>query len=195
MGHDEDQQIVSAVLAGDVDAFSILVERYQKPVFNLMLRMTGSQEDAVDLAQETFIKAYEQLHRFRLGGKFYTWIYTIGLNHARNFLRRSNVSRRLFVEDNEAEPGVDNPGRNEDNLCARLDYRQLHEALQQLPVDYREAVVLRYHEELSMEDIAHALDISVSGAKMRVQRGLKKLKSFLEKRHDENNKKFDSSTG
>ena len=194
MHHEEDQQVVAAVLAGDVNAFSILVARYQKPVFNLMLRMTGSQEDAVDLAQETFLKAYEQLHRFRRDRKFFTWLYTIGLNHARNFLRRSKASRSLFVEDNEAEPAVDRPDRNEDNICMQLDSRRLQEALRLLPVDYREAVVLRYHQELSMEDVAQALEISVSGAKMRVHRGLKKLKDLLEKNHHEN-ENLTSSTG
>jgi RNA polymerase sigma-70 factor (ECF subfamily) len=194
MHHEEDQQVVAAVLAGDVNAFSILVARYQKPVFNLMLRMTGSQEDAVDLAQETFLKAYEQLHRFRRDRKFFTWLYTIGLNHARNFLRRSKASRSLFVEDNDAEPAVDRPDQNEDNICMQLDSRRLQEALRLLPVDYREAVVLRYHQELSMEDVAQALEISVSGAKMRVHRGLKKLKDLLEKNHHEN-ENLASSTG
>ena len=182
---DETTWIIQAQ-QGDDEAFTNLVETYQKPVYNLCYRMLGEPEAAEDAAQETFLKAYEQLHRFRRDGKFFTWLYTIGLNHSRNFLRRSKASRNLFVEDNEAEPEVDRPDRNEDNICMQLDSRRLQEALRQLPLDYREAVVLRYHQELSMEDVALALEISVSGAKMRVHRGLKKLKDLLEKSHHEN---------
>lgn len=177
----EDAEVIAAIWDGDVNAYSILVSRYQKPVFNLMFRMTGSYEDATDLAQETFIKAYDQLHRFQKGKKFFPWLYTIGMNHAKNFLRQRNRTHCVSIDDCEMGSGLDYPGQQEDNICSKLDYELLHTALDQLPLDYREALVLRYHEELSMEDVAFALKLKLSAAKMRVHRGLARLREILEK--------------
>lgn len=177
----DDQRFIAAVLAGDVNAYGVLVERYQKPIFNLMYRMTGSHADALDLAQEAFIKCYEQLHRFQQQRKFYPWLYTIALNHARNFLRKKMTSKTSPLGDQEIGSGLDYPRQQEDFLCSKLDAKRLAKAMQDLPWDYREAVVLRYHEDFSMEDIAAALQLSVSGAKMRVHRGLKRLRDILMK--------------
>ncbi|HBD07298.1 MAG TPA: RNA polymerase [Syntrophobacteraceae bacterium] len=185
MDQASDHQVVSAVLAGDVEAYGALVQRYQKPIYNLMFRLTGSYADSLDLAQETFIKAYEALHRFRKGSRFFPWLYSIGLNHGRNFLRRNKIVQVVDLDDWEESSGLDHPGQEEDNLCARLDAHDLTKALTRIPVDYREAVVLRYHEELSMEEIASILKVSVSGAKMRVHRGLRKLREILEKGYHE----------
>jgi RNA polymerase sigma-70 factor (ECF subfamily) len=142
--------------------------------------MSGSYEDAVDLTQETFIRAYEQLHRFQQGRKFFSWLYTIGLNHAKNFLRKNGQSRTVSLEEFDLDCELSFPCDQEMALCARSDVRQLQAALNQLPVEYREAVLLRYFEDLSMDDVAESLGLSVSGAKMRVHRGLKKLREILE---------------
>jgi RNA polymerase sigma-70 factor (ECF subfamily) len=175
----EEYQIIAAVLSGDVDAYRFLVERYQKPIFNLMYRVTGSREDALDLAQETFIKAYEKLHSFREGAKFFPWLYTIGFNHARNFVRKRKMVRSLRGEDGGERESFDQPWHQEEALCTQLDCHRLDQVLKQIPLDYREALILHYHEGLSMEDIAAGLQISVSGAKMRVHRGIKKLRQIL----------------
>ncbi len=175
----EDAQAIASISSGDVDAYSILVLRYQKAVFNLMFRMTGSYEDATDLAQETFIKAYDQLYRFQTGKKFFPWLYTIGLNHARNFLRSDRKRKQVPIDDCEPDNGLDYPGE-EDRLCAKLDNQRLQTALDQLPLDYREALILRYRDELSIEDVAAALGVKESAAKMRVHRGLAKLRDILE---------------
>jgi RNA polymerase sigma-70 factor (ECF subfamily) len=175
----DDQQAISTVLTGEVNAFAVLVERYQKPIYNLMYRMTGSQADALDLAQETFIKAYEKLDRFKTGKKFFPWLYTIGLNHARNFLRRAQLEPSPVGEDWEEGVHQNYHGEEEDRLCQQLDHQRVQRALLELPMEYREAVLLRYQEELSMEDIAAALQLSVSGAKMRVHRGLDRLRRMI----------------
>jgi len=179
MGHSEDQQAIVAVLSGDTNAYASLVTSYQRPVFNLMYRMTNSYQDAVDLTQEAFIRAYEHLHRFRLGENFYPWIYQISLNHARNFLRKNRALRNGSSEGVEPDCLASPHGKDEEQICSALDFQKVREALGRLPADYREAVFLRYHEGWSMEDIAKALEISVSGAKMRVHRGLKKIRQML----------------
>jgi RNA polymerase sigma-70 factor, ECF subfamily len=176
----DEQEIISAVLGGNKDIFSLLVLRYQKPIFNLMYRLTGSQDDALDLAQETFIKAYENLDHFKKGARFFPWLYTIGFNHGRNFKRRNKVFVSLSGGDWEEEASdTSNLSRQEEQLVFQLDSSRIFQALQHLPVDYREALILHYHEGLSMEDIAVALQLSSSGAKMRVHRGVKKLKEII----------------
>jgi RNA polymerase sigma-70 factor (ECF subfamily) len=177
--HADDAQVISAILAGDVNAYSVLVLRYQGAIFNLMFRMTGSYDDASDLTQETFIKAYDKLHRFQKGKKFFPWLYTIGLNHARNFLRHNKIARSVSLDDYEPGSGLDYAGQQEENIVEKLDYELLNAALNQLPLDYREAIILRYHEGLSMEDVAEALNLKLSAAKMRVHRGLEKLRDIL----------------
>jgi len=179
--NEDDSQLVASILEGDVNAYSTLVLRYQGAIFNLMYRMTDSYEDAGDLAQETFIKAYEQLYRFQRGKKFFPWLYTIGLNHARNFLRHNKRIQWVSLEDCAIDSELDYPCQQEDDICAKLDYAQLREALNQLPLDYREALLLRYHEGLSIEEVAEAMTLKLSAAKMRVHRGLAKLRSILEK--------------
>lgn len=180
MNLSDEQEIISAILGGNKDVYSVLVQRYQKPIFNLMYRVTRSYDDALDLAQETFIKAYENLNHFKRGARFFPWLYTIGFNHARNFKRRDRVAVRLFSRDCEEEKiGLENPSQLEEQMCNQLDARHLDQALQRLPADYREAVLLHYREGLSMEDIAIALQLSNSGAKMRVHRGIKKLREII----------------
>lgn len=179
----DDQHVICSVLNGDVNAYAVLVARYQKPIYNLMFRMSGSVADASDLAQETFIKAYKQLHRFKEGRSFFPWLYTIGLNHCRNFLRLKKSRQDVSTEDCEINAGLDDPSQREARLLTQLDIEQLREALGRLPIDYREALILRYHQELALEDVAEALEISLSCAKMRVHRGLKKLRKILENVH------------
>lgn len=179
----DDQRVIYAILNGEVNAYAVLVARYQKPIYNLMFRMCGSVADAADLSQETFIKAYEQLHRFKEGRKFFPWLYTIGLNHCRNFLRLTKSRHAVSTEDCDLDAGLDDPSKQEERLFAQLDLERLREGLGGLPIDYREALVLRYHEELALEDVADALEISLSCAKMRVHRGLKKLREILETNH------------
>ena len=179
MDQPDDQQVICAVMNGNVNAYSILVQQYQKPIFNLMYRVTGSYEDAKDLAQETFIKAYEKLDHFRMGARFFPWLYTIGYNHARNFVQRSKPFQQSSSEDFENNSGLDYPSQQEERMLGQIDFLRIYQALEQLPIDYREAVILHYHEGLSMEDIATALQLSVSGAKMRVHRGIKKLREII----------------
>ncbi len=179
MDQRSDQEVISAVLDGNINAYAVLVARYQQPIFNLMYRMTRSHEDAVDLAQEVFFKAYKQLYRFREGQRFFPWLYTIGLNLSRNFLRRNKSARNVPIEDCEPISGLDYPGQEEERMCSRLDMKRLHHALEQLSVDHREALILRYHEEVPVEEIAAALGLSESGVRMRISRGLKKLRDLL----------------
>jgi RNA polymerase sigma-70 factor (ECF subfamily) len=185
MDHWDDQHVIAAILGGDVNAYGTLVRRYQKPIFNLMYRMTGSHADALDLSQETFIKAYDKLRLFKKDRKFFPWLYTIGLNHVRNFIRDSKSNPLSFSGDFEEDARAYIAYDMKDPLHAQIEVHHLDKALQTLPTEYREAVLLHYHEEFSMEEIAEMLQLSVSGAKMRVHRGLKKLRETILGKNDE----------
>jgi len=178
MGGNDEQNCIDRVLRGEVNAFGTLVERYQKPIFNLMYRMAGSSDKAADLTQETFIRAYQKLERFHPGKRFFPWLYSIGLNLARDSARKKKTWNPESVSTLNPElfSSCNSPGDQHDRMCESLEFLRLEKALDELPVIYREALILRYHDECSMRDIAAALNVSVSAAKMRVHRGLDMLR-------------------
>jgi RNA polymerase sigma-70 factor (ECF subfamily) len=180
----DDERTVTRVLQGDTEAFGVLVRRYQKPIFNLMYRATGSMEDAADLAQEAFTRAYDKLVSYRSERKFFAWLYTIALNVARD-CRRSNRRGPNMVPESEGSSALfDQAARQAHDPARRIEIQNLMQALGRLPIDYREALLLRYRQGFSMKEIAEMLQISVSGAKMRIHRGLAKLQQLLGEAQD-----------
>jgi RNA polymerase sigma-70 factor, ECF subfamily len=173
-----EETLVYEILSGDVNSYALLVKRYQKPIYNLMMRMTGSEQDALDLTQETFVRAYEKLEKFSPSAPFFPWLYTMGLNLARDFLRRA---KRFPIESYEPNDSFSIVIDQYDRLADQIDVQKVSEVLQSLPVDYREALLLRFHEGLSVSEVAYALGLSLSAAKMRIHRGLLKLRQLLEK--------------
>jgi RNA polymerase sigma-70 factor, ECF subfamily len=173
-----EETLVYEILSGDVNSYALLVKRHQKPIYNLMLRMTGSEQDALDLTQETFLRAYEKLEKFDPSASFFPWLYTMGLNLARDFLRRA---KRSPVESYELDDNLSMDIEQDDRLADKIDGQEVLEGLQTLPLDYREALLLRFHEGLSVSEVAYALGLSLSAAKMRIHRGLLKLRQMLKK--------------
>ena len=175
-----ENNVITDILSGDKEAYAVLIKRYQKPLFNLMLRMTLNSEDALDLTQDTFVRAYEKLDRFNPANRFFPWLYTIGLNLARDFKRKKRVRESHVDEIRETQQDLSlasNPESHE--IVKRLDLNHIQEALATLPLESREAVILRFHEDMPLKDVAMALGISISGAKMRVHRALLKLRQIL----------------
>jgi RNA polymerase sigma-70 factor (ECF subfamily) len=183
----DDGKIVAEVLEGNRNAFGILVRKYQKQVFTLMHRFTNSSSEAADLTQEAFLKAYNRLETFQPGKKFFVWLYTLSLNLARDYGRKN----KKYAE-NLTENIIDDAHREahdqEKRLIQKGEIMALLEALYRLPEDFREALILRYREDLPMKDIARILNLSVSGAKMRIHRGLIKLRELVTE--DGNEKDF-----
>jgi RNA polymerase sigma-70 factor (ECF subfamily) len=173
MNGEWEKLIVQRVLDGDHDAFAAIVETYGKPVYNLMYRMTGNRNDADDLAQETFLRAFENLGRFDARRRFFPWLYTVALNVARNHCKRSP----LALWSNITVQACGNP---ESALQARCSRQQLQGCLNQLEPHEKEAVVLRYYQGLPFEEIAGILGISCSAVKMRVYRALKRIKGWMD---------------
>ena len=172
MKEEREAEIVRKVLLGDVQAFGVLVREYQRPVYNLMFRMAGDREKAADLAQDAFTKAYEKLDSFRLGSRFFPWLYSVSLNIARDWLRARGRDRHVFVEDASILVKEENRPDDQAALHARLDGAKAFEVVMTLDPKYREALVLRYRYDFTMHEISETMGISVSGAKMRLSRGL-----------------------
>jgi RNA polymerase sigma-70 factor, ECF subfamily len=174
-----DDQVIAVVLKGDADAFRLIVEKYEKPIFNLMYRTTGNREEAADLAQDAFLRAYENIKKYKIGKKFYSWLYTIALNIARDHMRSKAREAKFHIERKaNLRMAVDTlQFREEENYYKT---QAIYQALAQLPIDYREILILKYKNGWTMRDIAKMFNISVSGAKMRVHRGLDKMRHYLE---------------
>jgi len=187
MERSEDAVLVEAVLAGNREAYALLVNRYKRQMYNLAYRMTLNSEAARDLSQETFVRAYTNLHRYRFEKSFFNWLYTICINLTRNHLAKKceilneNAYESAICEDSNPSTVHRSP---ESQMIVQQDISGLEIALSTLPEDLREAVVLRYMQELPFETVASSLSISLSAAKMRVYRGLEKLREIMAGQRD-----------
>jgi len=175
----EDNEIIRVVLDGNVNAYGRIVRKYQKPIYNLMYRASKSEQLSMEMTQEVFTRAYEKLDRFDPGRRFFSWLFAIGANLARDYLRR--VGRELLFSEAEIDGNelADNRLNHATAFEQHNELSHIMQLLDKLPFDYREALILRYREDLSMKEVASALALSTSGAKMRVHRGLKQLRTML----------------
>ena len=177
-GH-SDADLVAETIAGRRDAFDVLVERHQRHVYRTCYRVAGNHEDAADLAQEAFLKAYRGLSSFRRDASFSTWLYRIAVNAALNHV--TGPGRRL--EALEAARDVGDPRIDPaDAAVERTERaRALRAALARLPRKQRTTIVLRVYGELSHEEIARALGRSVGTVKANLFFALRNLRGLLRK--------------
>lgn len=171
-----DQQLVKRVQQGDKRAYDLLVLKYQHKIFGLISRYIRDHSEIQDVAQEAFIKAYRALPNFRGDSAFYTWLYRIAINTAKNHLvsrGRRPPSADIDVEDAEHFEG-DSPLKdieNPENVLFGLELKQvLDSAIADLPDDLRTALTLRELEDLSYEDIADVMDCPVGTVRSRIFR-------------------------
>lgn len=185
MTREQEAAIVRKVLGGDANAFEKLVLEYEKNVYNIALRMTGNSEDAADMTQEAFIKAYNSLQSFRGDSKFSVWLYRIVSNVCLDFLRSKNrrPTVSLSVEDDDGEDAqldvADESQSPELLLDRKLTRDSVRRGLDSLPPDYRQILLLREIQGLSYDEIAQALSLEVGTVKSRIFRARKRLCTFL----------------
>ena len=185
MTREQEATIIKQVLEGDVNAFEGLVKEYEKNVYNLALRMTGDPEDAADMAQDAFIKAYSSLSSFRGDSKFSVWLFRIASNLCLDFLRsrkrRPTVS--LSVENDEGEDMefeiADESQSPETLLEQKLTREAVRCGLDSLPPEQRQILLLREIQGLSYEEIAQVLELESGTVKSRIFRARKRLSAFL----------------
>jgi RNA polymerase sigma-70 factor (ECF subfamily) len=162
MEQGDDLILVRKCLQGDNGAFAIILDKYQKIVFNLAFRMVNDFDDAEDITQSVFINVFEKLQSFNSKYRFFSWLYRIAVNESLNFLNQ----RKQFEELNsEIVSEEKTPEETYDEIETTRDVQK---ALMSLKPDYRIAVVLKHFQDLSYEEISHILDIPEKTVKSRL---------------------------
>jgi RNA polymerase sigma-70 factor (ECF subfamily) len=175
----DENQFVARAIAGDLSAFDLLVEHYQKPVYNLAYRMLGNAADAEDAAQETFMRAYASLSSYEPSRKFGTWLLSITSHWCIDRLRRKKVVSLEFLQDFSLIGGMtDGPERV---ALERENEREVQHWLSALPEAYRLIVVLRYWHDLSYNEIAEVTHLPLSTVRMRLFRARRLLAAAYER--------------
>jgi len=178
-----DEELVARSMGGDLDSFNQLVLRWERPIYALAYRVIGREEDARDVAQETFLRAFRALGGFKGQAKFSSWLYRITLNLCRDWIRRE---RRAPVA--QAPEGMDlielasaaEPAESIEDLVARRELgRAVAKAMAMLPEEQRTAIVLKEYHGLTFQEIAELLDCPLSTVKTRLYQGLTVLRKHL----------------
>jgi len=183
----DERVLVKKAQAGDFEAFVSLVDKYKKRIFALARKGTGNEQDAEDIVQDTILKAIDNIDKFRGDSAFGSWLYAIALNQARRHYGKQKQTELKPIE--EYVPGGKTVSHDDLNL---FDWRDPHKvleseelkgvidrALAELPIKYREAFLLRYHEELSVKEVAQIIGESVAATKSRILRARLALRDSL----------------
>lgn len=176
-----DNDLISKVLSGDQQAYAGLVTRYQNYVFTLTLRMIKNREDAEEVAQDVFIKAYKYLADFRGASKFSTWLYTIVNNTCISFLRKKKLEIHSLENDGVFEVADSrDSGFRADLVEQKSRHTMVGNAISMLNPDDAEIITLFYKNEQSLDEIAQILGLEVNTAKVRLHRARTRLKEKME---------------
>lgn len=181
-----DQQLVERVQNGDKHAFDLLVAKYQRKLIRLLSQFVRDPAEVEDVAQEAFIKAYRALHAFRGDSAFYTWLYRIGINTAKNYLvsqgRKASTLQGIDTEDAEGFEvssllrEMDTP---ESELMSKQIAQTVNQTLEQLPEELRTAIVLREIEGLSYDEIAKIMECPIGTVRSRIFRAREAISEEL----------------
>ena len=173
MTSSDDNDLVKRCLSGDQKAFESLLDRYQKPIFNVALRMVGDADDAADLTQTVFVRAYEKLGTYNDHYKFFSWLYKIAVNASINFLEQRKRYDVLTDREVSQEPLV------EDQVDASDRVEKLETAILELSTEYRIVIVIRHFHDLSYDEMGRILDLPEKTVKSRLFTARQLLKEIL----------------
>lgn len=183
---DVDAELVARVQRGDKQAFDLLVLKYQRKIMRLLSRMIRDPSEIEDVAQESFIKAYRALPQFRGESAFYTWLYRIAINTARNWLaqnnRRPSTPSAQENEDGETFDATDNltdSSNPESEMASRQIADTVNKAINDLPEDLRNAIVMREIDGMSYEDIAESMSCPIGTVRSRIFRAREAIATRL----------------
>lgn len=173
---DRDRLCVERCLSGDIDAFEEILDRYEKPVYNLVVRLGADREEARDICQQVFVNVYQHLAAYDPGRRFFSWLYRAAVNETINHMR----SRRTFEPVTEA---VENARPNpEQAMEAAEQGREIERALRAIDVKYRLALIVRHFLQLSYEEAAYVLSVPEKTVKSRLFTARQLLREALEER-------------
>jgi len=181
----EDIEIVNRCLAGDVNAFEVLIEKYKKAVYNTAYRMMGNREEAEDVSQEAFIRMYKSLSKYNPEYKFITWALKVTTNLCLDNLRKRKGETVPIDEGFDIKDGKDTP---EEEYIRRENQKLVQDAIMRLPGKYREFLILFHHRNLSYQEIMEITGESLTIVKNRLYRARQMLKEELLSREKEREK-------
>lgn len=192
----DEKELVIAAQSGDFEAFSTLIGRHKDRIYGLARKLTGNSDDADDIVQETFLKAIDNIDKFRLEASFGTWLYSIALNEARSHFAKRKQTELRPLEDylpsahSSSDAAADNPRlfdwRDPHQALEDAELQRItDEAIRSLPYIYREAFLLRYIEEMSIKEIAEHTGESEAATKSRILRARLAIRDFLSKRFED----------
>ncbi|WP_298237067.1 RNA polymerase sigma factor [uncultured Algibacter sp.] len=174
-----DQYYISLVIDGDTNAFSVLVDRYKDLVYTLALRMLKNREEAEEVSQDTFIKIYKSINKFKGDSKFSTWVYKVTYNTCLDRLKKN----RKHFNDIPINEFTEHQVKTIDNALDSLEQEEYSKAIQEcialLPSEDAFLLTLYYFEELSLEEISKAVGLKANNVKVKIFRGRKKLATIL----------------
>lgn len=182
----DERELVKRAQAGDFEAFSTLITKYQRQVFNLAKRMTRNQADAEDILQETMLKAIDNIEKFRGDSSFGTWLYSIALNAGRAFLNQEKRADLKPIDEYLPAGGHDgdtrlHEWRDPHQVLEQAQLKKyLDEAIDELRAEYSIPFILRYIEELPVKEIARIMNLSEAATKSRILRARLFLRDKLE---------------
>lgn len=184
-----DAELVARALKGDQSAYAELLERFRRPVFSLIYRMIGDREQAEDLAQESFVKAFNNLDTYKPGYRFSSWLFKIANNHAIDHLRRARLKTvsihgsphaATAAREEETRIVLEAPGETPEQEVLALELgSEIEAAISRLRPEYRTAVILRHVENRSYEEIAEVMDVPIGTIKTFLHRARAELRGAL----------------
>ncbi|NUN69949.1 MAG: sigma-70 family RNA polymerase sigma factor [Bacteroidetes bacterium] len=178
MSPSDELQLIEEFRNGSEQAFNTLVLRYKEKIYWIVRRMVPDHDEADDITQNVFIKAYQSLGSFKGDSSFYTWLYRIAVNHALNEIRRKKL-RRTFSISEEVHQSASHEPLPLERMEQEERTRRIAEAVERLPEKQKKVFLLRYHEELPYEEIAKVLKTSVGGLKANYFHAVKKIGKYL----------------
>lgn len=189
-----DNDIVSKIQKGETALFEIIIERYQGKLFAYLYRLVGNKEEAQDLLQDVFIKAFRNMKSYDVERKFSSWIYRIAHNEAINYLKRKSLRRLISWEDivstrdklmtSDTEDGADKAWLRKEVIT------EADEAINRLPIKYKQVLLLRYYSEKSYEEISEILQKPINTVGTLINRAKKKMAKEVEKIAEQNKSKL-----
>lgn len=180
-----DSAVINRALSGDQDAYSMILDRYRGPLYHMLYKMVHNKEEAEDLVQEAFMKAFRALASFNEEYAFSTWLYKIAANNCIDFLRKKRLQTYSYDKPLEAKDGelrreyADEDKETDKPLLDDEKTRMINAAIDELPPKYKLAIELRHRDEMSYEDIAEQLNIPLGTVKARIFRAREMLKRRL----------------
>lgn len=177
MSNHTDEQLIALFKGGRQEAFNELVRRYQDRVYWMIRRMIGDSDDAYDLAQDVFVKAYTKLDGFRGDAQFFTWLYRIASNVSINYVRKKKL-RTFFALDDILQ--IEDPSPTPSAVVEASDLHDtIDRAISRLPEKQRAVFIMRYYEELPYEEIARITQRSIGGLKANYFHAVRKMEEYL----------------